>query len=69
MSLRIGILGVGGIGGVIGAYLTRAGRDVTLIDTWPANIERIKSEGLTLTSVEEEFTVRATAEPAGKTWG
>ena len=59
MSLRVGILGVGGIGGVTGAYMAQQGRDMTLIDTWPENVERIKSHGLTLTSVEGEFTVDA----------
>lgn len=56
MSTRIAICGAGGVGGVIGGYLTRAGMDVTLIDMWPANIETIKEDGLTVTSVEEEFT-------------
>ena len=56
--MKIAVLGVGAIGGVIGAYLTRAGRDVTLMDTWPANIERIRSEGLHVAAVEEEFIVK-----------
>ena len=59
--MRIGILGVGGIGGVIGGYLARAGRNVTLIDMWPANIEYIKANGITVTAQDEEFTARATA--------
>jgi 2-dehydropantoate 2-reductase len=59
--MRIGILGVGGIGGVIGGYLARAGRDVTLIDLWPANIEHIKANGITVTAQDEEFTARTTA--------
>ena len=61
MSMKLGILGAGAIGGVIGGYLARAGEDVTLIDTWPANIERIKAHGLTVTAVEEEFTTNPTA--------
>ena len=59
--MRIAVLGVGAIGGVIGAYMTRGGRDVTLIDMWPANVERIKEKGLTVTAIEEEFTVDARA--------
>lgn len=55
--MRIGVLGVGAIGGVIGGYLSRAGHDVTLMDMWPANVERIKDKGLTVTAIEEEFTV------------
>lgn len=56
--MKIGILGVGGIGGVIGGFLARAGHDITLIDTWPENIERIKSDGLTVSTIEEQFTVQ-----------
>ena len=59
--MKIAVLGVGAVGGVIGGFLTRAGYDVTLIDTWPANIERIKTDGLTVTTPEEEFTVHPTA--------
>ena len=57
--MRIGILGVGAIGGVIGGYLARAGRDVTLIDMWPANVERIKADGLKVTAIEGVFTAKA----------
>ena len=59
--MKIAVLGAGAIGGVIGGYLARGGRDVTLIDLWPANIERIKDAGLTVRAHEGEFTVRPTA--------
>ena len=59
--MRIGILGVGAIGGVIGGYLARAGRDVTLIDMWPANVDRINADGLKVTTIEGVFTVEARA--------
>ena len=55
------MLGVGAIGGVIGGYLSRAKNDVTLIDPWPANVDRIRTRGLAVTSLEEEFTVRPSA--------
>ena len=57
MADKIGVLGAGAIGGVIGGYLARAGQDVTLIDTWPEHIERIREVGLKVTALEEEFTV------------
>ncbi len=59
--MRIAVLGVGAIGGMIGAALARAGQDITLIDTWPANIERIKERGLTVSSADEEYRVRPRA--------
>jgi 2-dehydropantoate 2-reductase len=61
MSKRIAVLGAGGIGGSIGAYLMREGHDVTLIDQWSAHVEKMKSDGLRLTSIEEDFTVPARA--------
>jgi 2-dehydropantoate 2-reductase len=45
---RIGIIGAGAIGSVVGGFLTKAGRDVTLIDQWPEHIEAIKTKGLRL---------------------
>ncbi|MBI2205699.1 MAG: 2-dehydropantoate 2-reductase [Candidatus Rokubacteria bacterium] len=46
--MRIGIIGVGAIGGVVGGLLTKAGRDVTLIDQWPEHVEVMKTKGLRL---------------------
>ena len=39
MSYRIGIIGVGSIGSVVGGMLTKAGHDVTLIDQWPDHVD------------------------------
>ena len=61
MKGRIAVLGAGGIGGSIAAYLCRAGNDVTVIDQWAAHIEAIRREGLTLTDVHEAFTVHPPA--------
>jgi 2-dehydropantoate 2-reductase len=61
MDKTIGILGIGAIGGTIGAYLLRAGHDVILMDQWAAHIEKIRSDGLKLTGPEDEFTVPARA--------
>ena len=48
MAERIGIIGVGAIGGVVGGLLTRAGYDVTLIDHWVDHVEAMKQNGLRL---------------------
>ena len=53
----IAVLGAGGIGGSIGAYLTREGHDVTLIDQWSEHVAAMRRDGLTLTDVNQEFTV------------
>jgi len=61
MSYRIGIIGVGAIGGVVGGMLTRAGHDVTLIDQWPDHVEAMKKVGLRLSGTcgEHLIPVRA----------
>src|ERR1700738_2799542 len=43
---RIGIIGAGAIGCVVGGLLARAGHDVTLVDPWPEHVEQIKAAGL-----------------------
>ena len=46
--MRIGILGAGAIGSIVGGLLTKAGHDVTLIDQWPDHVEAMKRVGLRL---------------------
>ncbi len=48
MIRRIGIVGAGAIGCIVGGLLTRAGRDVTLIDQWPEHVEALKRRGVHL---------------------
>ena len=43
---RIAVAGAGAIGSSIGADLTQAGHDVTLVDQWPAHVEALKANGL-----------------------
>ena len=59
--MKIGILGVGAIGGVISGYLARAKHDITLIDLWPENVDHINNKGLKITPFEEEFIVKPRA--------
>ena len=48
MAMRIGIIGAGAIGSVVGGMLTKAGHDVTLIDQWPLHVETMRKNGLRL---------------------
>src|SRR5713101_3094567 len=57
MATRIGIIGAGAIGSVVGGMLTRAGHDVTLIDQWPDHIEAIKRHGLRLSGTCGEHLI------------
>jgi 2-dehydropantoate 2-reductase len=52
------VWGAGAIGGTIGAYLGRAGHDVTLVDRAADHIAAIERNGLSIVGPIEEFTVR-----------
>jgi 2-dehydropantoate 2-reductase len=57
MIKRIGIMGAGAIGSVVGGMLTRAGHDVTLIDQWPAHVTAMQTSGLQLSGTCGEHLV------------
>ncbi len=58
---KLAVLGAGAIGSTVGAYLTRAGRDITLIDLWPAHVDAMQRDGLRVTAQDVEFTVKVKA--------
>ena len=47
-SPRIAFLGTGAQGASIAADFVLAGLDVTLIDQWPAHVEAMQTNGLTV---------------------
>ena len=49
MNKKIAVLGCGAIGSSVSADLTKAGLDVTVIDQWPAQVEKIRTDGLEIT--------------------
>jgi len=51
------IWGAGAIGGTLGAYLARAGEDVTLVDVEAAHVDAIARRGLRLTGPIDQFAV------------
>jgi 2-dehydropantoate 2-reductase len=63
MKEDILIWGAGAIGGTIGAYLVRAGQDVTFVDVVAEHVEAIRdpSRGLRITGPIDTFTVTAPA--------
>jgi 2-dehydropantoate 2-reductase len=50
---KIAVLGAGANGASIGADLTLAGLDVTLIEQWPAHVEAMRTNGLTIEMPDE----------------
>jgi 2-dehydropantoate 2-reductase len=46
------IVGAGAVGGYVGAHLTRAGVNTTLVDAWPEHVEAMRSQGLSVTGMK-----------------
>jgi 2-dehydropantoate 2-reductase len=59
--MRFLIWGAGAIGGTIGAYLARAGHDITLVDRAADHVEAINKDGLKIIGPVDEFTVHVPA--------
>jgi 2-dehydropantoate 2-reductase len=61
MGERILVWGAGAIGGTVGAYLWRAGHDVTFVDASPDHIAAIRREGLRIVGPVDQFRCTAPA--------
>ena len=59
--MRILVWGAGAIGGSAGAWLKRAGHDVSFVDVVAEHVAAIRTEGLRITGPVEEFSVIAPA--------
>lgn len=53
---KVTIIGGGAIGGIVGAYLTRSGINVTVADRWPEHVEAM-CKGLIIDGCRGEFIV------------
>ncbi len=58
---RIVIVGAGAAGSYLGAYMTREGYDVTLIDMWGEHVEAMRANGLRASGTQDDFTVTVKA--------
>jgi len=63
------VWGAGAIGGTLGAFLARAGHDITLVDAATDHVDAINANGLRITGPITEFTVRLTARPPDRLTG
>jgi len=61
MGKKLLFVGAGAIGSYLGAFLSRAGHDVTLVDPWADQIETIRQRGIAVTGPHEPFEARPTA--------
>ncbi|MEX2450129.1 MAG: ketopantoate reductase family protein [Rhodospirillales bacterium] len=61
MDKKIAVLGAGAIGSCVGADLTAAGLDVTIVDQWPEHVEAMKANGLRVRFPDEDLDVPVAA--------
>jgi 2-dehydropantoate 2-reductase len=51
--MNYAIIGAGPVGGIMGAYLAKAGNNVTLVDVLKDHLDEIKKNGLSITGLNE----------------
>src|SRR5262245_52961799 len=61
MAKKILFVGAGAIGSYLGAFLSRAGHDVTLVDAWAEQVDTIRQRGVSVTGPHEPFQAHPTA--------
>src|SRR5712692_6112800 len=61
MGKKLLFIGAGAIGSYLGAFLSRAGHDVTLVDSWAAHVETLPARGTSVTGPHEPFEARPAA--------
>jgi 2-dehydropantoate 2-reductase len=61
MSTPLLIWGAGAIGGTLGAYLIRAGKEVVFVDQAADHVDAINTDGLAIEGPIENFSVKAKA--------
>jgi 2-dehydropantoate 2-reductase len=61
MNKKIAVLGTGANGSSTAADLTNAGYDVVLIDQWPAHVEAMRANGLTIEMPNETVHAKVRA--------
>lgn len=59
--MKIAIIGAGAMGCMHGAYLSKLGEEVWLVDTWEPHIRAINQKGLLLSQKGSEEIVRLNA--------
>jgi 2-dehydropantoate 2-reductase len=61
MAKKLLFVGAGAIGSYLGAFLSRAAHDVTLVDPWAEQVETIRQRGISVTGPHDPFEARPTA--------
>ena len=55
---KIIFIGAGAIGSYLGGWLSHTGHDVTLVDAWAKQVEKVRADGIRVTGPHDPFTAR-----------
>jgi 2-dehydropantoate 2-reductase len=55
--MTITVIGAGAIGGLAGAFMSRAGHDVVLVDRWAEHVDALNRGGLRIDGVRGDMTI------------
>ena len=61
MNKKLLFVGGGAIGSYLGAFLTRAGHDVTIVDPWAEQVETIRQRGISVSGPHDPFDAKPKA--------
>jgi len=61
MAKKLLFVGAGAIGSYLGAFLSRSGHDVMLVDPWAEQVEAIRQHGISVTGPHDPFVARPQA--------
>jgi 2-dehydropantoate 2-reductase len=53
MGYKIAVMGTGAVGAYAGAHMAKAGENITFIDPWPENVEKMKADGLKVSHIRD----------------
>ncbi len=58
MTRRLLVVGGGAVGSYLAGWLSREGRDVTILDTWPEHVDAVNERGLRVSGPHRTFVAR-----------
>jgi 2-dehydropantoate 2-reductase len=61
MDKKLLFVGAGAIGSYLGAFLSRAGHDVTLVDPWAEQVDTVDKHGISVTGPHDPFVAHPKA--------
>ena len=56
--MKLLFIGAGAIGSYIGGWLSIEGHDVTVVDPWPEQVEKVRADGIEVKGPHDPFTAR-----------